>query len=428
MNKVVLVLGEKSENEFIERYGDSILFAVVFDHLNDGMVLNDHIQYKSVDNLLQIDKNTPIVIGGFSSFYAIRHQLNEMALFNCYSIPEYEAIFIYEQRRDKNIFLLLTPDYGNIGDQAIAYAEVELIRKIMPDYNLIEIDLGIFRRVRHYLKKLILDGDIIYITGGGFLGSLWVDGGEYLVREIIENFPNNEIVIFPQSLYFEHNLQGTLEKDKTISAYNRHNKLKMLMREHYSYRLAKAIFADSIMIYEIPDVVLSLNRIVEDYPFQKNKKLVAVGLKTDKESLLQESEKTKFKEDLSDNGYSVKEFSTQKRQRIIPKNRKCEVINKLCEIQGYDLVITDCLHGMIFCAIVGTPCIALDQISHKVRGEYKWISELPHIEFVEDIINIDNSMIEKMIKIHSQSRFNYTQHEELLKKILRDDLNNEVYD
>ena len=79
--------------------------------------------------------------------------------------------------------------------------------------------------------------------------------------------------------------------------------------------------------------------------------------------------------------------------------------NKLDEISGYDLVITDCLHGMLFCAITGTPCIAVDQISHKVRGEYKWISELPFIYFAERIDDISDILLDKLVNSDKTKRF-----------------------
>lgn len=61
------------------------------------------------------------------------------------------------------------------------------------------------------------------------------------------------------------------------------------------------------------------------------------------------------------------------------------------------MVITDRLHGMIFAAITGTPCIAFDNISKKVSGVYKWIESLEYIkvvnsfeEFVDAYNYIDN--------------------------------------
>lgn len=34
---------------------------------------------------------------------------------------------------------------------------------------------------------------------------------------------------------------------------------------------------------------------------------------------------------------------------------------------------------MLFSAVTGTPCLALDNVSHKVRDGYAWIQDLPYI-------------------------------------------------
>ena len=49
-----------------------------------------------------------------------------------------------------------------------------------------------------------------------------------------------------------------------------------------------------------------------------------------------------------------------------------------------ELVVTDRLHGMIFCAITGTPCVVLNSKSPKVLGCYAWIKDLPYIRFCDD--------------------------------------------
>ena len=47
--------------------------------------------------------------------------------------------------------------------------------------------------------------------------------------------------------------------------------------------------------------------------------------------------------------------------------------------------VTDRLHGMIFSVVTGTPCIALDNVSGKVRGVHAWIEDLPTLRFAHDL-------------------------------------------
>ena len=53
------------------------------------------------------------------------------------------------------------------------------------------------------------------------------------------------------------------------------------------------------------------------------------------------------------------------------------------EFCGAELLITDRLHGMVFAALTGTPCIVFSNYNHKVKGTYEWIKYLPYIRYVE---------------------------------------------
>ena len=59
-------------------------------------------------------------------------------------------------------------------------------------------------------------------------------------------------------------------------------------------------------------------------------------------------------------------------------------------------MITDRLHGMVFSAITGTPCIAMDNVSHKVYGAYQWLSYLPYLRFCRSIDEVRGTAEELM--------------------------------
>ena len=50
-----------------------------------------------------------------------------------------------------------------------------------------------------------------------------------------------------------------------------------------------------------------------------------------------------------------------------------------------ELVVTDRLHGMIFCALEGIPCIALDNSYQKVLGAYKWLESLDYVQYITNV-------------------------------------------
>ncbi len=69
--------------------------------------------------------------------------------------------------------------------------------------------------------------------------------------------------------------------------------------------------------------------------------------------------------------------------------REFETERKFDEFRRARLVITDRLHGMIFAAITGTPCIALNNSSGKVEGVWSlWLQHLDYVKFVQDATEI----------------------------------------
>lgn len=56
----------------------------------------------------------------------------------------------------------------------------------------------------------------------------------------------------------------------------------------------------------------------------------------------------------------------------------------LNDYRSAKIVITDRLHGMIFAAITGTPCIVLPNANHKISATYNtWLKQSNYIIFLE---------------------------------------------
>lgn len=78
------------------------------------------------------------------------------------------------------------------------------------------------------------------------------------------------------------------------------------------------------------------------------------------------------------------------------------------------------VHGMIFCAITGTPCIVIDSKSSKVRGCYKWIRNLDYIRFADNVSQIVNEYYEIPKSIHKYDKSHLEHYyQELSDDILR---------
>ena len=67
-----------------------------------------------------------------------------------------------------------------------------------------EIASDLYRECHRQIRLFFRSKDVLIITGGGFLGSLWMDGGEEHVRDIMKEYSEHQIIIFPQSIFFEN--------------------------------------------------------------------------------------------------------------------------------------------------------------------------------------------------------------------------------
>ena len=283
----------------------------------------------------------------------------------------------------KCIYFISTPTHGNLGDHAIVYAQYLLMKEIGAEKCVVEITRWQYERNREKLTKIIRPGDIIIIDGGGNIGTLWLEE-EYKMRDIIRRFPKNPIFIFPQTAFFSDDVAGRRELKQSISVYCAHPDLTIFCRDQATFHLISTHFPQVKAVFT-PDMVLSISG--QQPP--KSRTGVLFCIRKDPERTSSETLLLKLKRKLSDAGQTVRETSTLVPRNVHRKDRISELENKWAEFSGARLIVTDRLHGMIFSAITGTPCVALDNISHKVRSGYQWLQHLPYIKFCENDTEIE---------------------------------------
>ncbi|MGG3573587.1 polysaccharide pyruvyl transferase family protein [Bacillus gobiensis] len=294
----------------------------------------------------------------------------------------------------RKVFLFGSPSYTNIGDQAIAYAEEKFIRNHFPYYEYIEImdyatDEGI-----EFVKKIIKENDIVCFTGGGNLGSLYLDIEEDR-RKVISAFKDYKTISFPQSVHFEDTEEGRLEKKKSQDSYHQNPNLTLVARESQTLDRLKETF-DSNVIYT-PDMVLSL--MIKPRNIQRDGVLFV--LREDKEKVTDED----FVSELmrwAGKTTSVKRTDTVLRDidTIDYKEREKYFLKMLDRIGSSKLVITDRLHAMIFSIITKTPCLVFGNSYGKAKYSYRdWLEELNFIEYTDeqDIDELER-MIDRLLK------------------------------
>lgn len=279
----------------------------------------------------------------------------------------------------KTVFLIMTPEHGNLGDHAIAQAEVDLLATMGVDY--VEITGWQLEELRRNRLLGMMNGYPILLQGGGYLGTLWF-GSEQCLREVILKNPRSQIVLLPNTIYYEDSPWGKAEFERSVEIYNRHRKLLIFARERTSYGIMADVYRN---VKLVPDVVLSLNHTNVDV----ERKGCLICLRSDCEktmtadqyNLVLKQAEGLFGNDIIHTDMVVK-------RKISPAERKQALLDKFRQFSAAELVVTDRLHGMIFCAITGTPCVVLDSKSPKVRGCYEWIKDLPYIRFADSVSHI----------------------------------------
>ena len=298
--------------------------------------------------------------------------------------PSYLALCLrYMRFNSRQIVIIIgTPLHSNIGDLAITLAEQKFIDSYMSNdnYRTVKIPLRIFNIIHRKVSRIISSDDVLVGLGGGNMGDQYIIEEECR-RKIIASYPNNKIIIFPQTIHFSNTKNGQTELRKTKKIYSRHTNLVIVARENNSYEQMIGYFPNNKILLT-PDIVLSMNESDRHY----NRYGVLVCMRNDIEGKLKSGEKNiidKISLSLSDD---VRYTDTISKKKLIIIRRKNSIVyNKLSEFQQAKLVITDRLHGMVFSAITGTPCVAFSNYNHKVLGTYKWISKLPYIKFCDNV-------------------------------------------
>lgn len=274
------------------------------------------------------------------------------------------------------IFMIGTPVHGNLGDHAIAIAEEHFIGEVLPKWNYIEVEMPFYKSCKKRIRKIIHPDDLIIISGGGWMGNQWFHN-ERIIREIVQTYQDNEVVIFPQTIYYEPSKRMKKQIEEAKRIYSSHKKLLMCLRDETSFQFAQEHGYERC-IY-VPDIALFEKRDSFGLPRSN----ILLCKRADCEKCVTDETWAEIEAFLKGKDERYKETTTVI-GKVSLQNRRTAFDKKLLEFSRARLVITDRLHAMIFAAITGTPCVAFDNTSKKVSGVYFWLQELPYIRCVKD--------------------------------------------
>lgn len=292
----------------------------------------------------------------------------------------------------QKVYLLGTPEYHNLGDHAIAYAEEQFVKKYLPGKEIVMISEDYLMQNWGILTDRIKKEDILLLQGGGNMGSEYMEQ-EYIRSKVITAFPHNHIVIMPQTIYFKKSNESGRLMDKMIQCYSQHRNLTLVAREEISYSIMKSRFRKNKILL-CPDIVMSLphEKIAGTAVAENVREGALLVLRSDSEGVLTIAQLMNIKKLCIQYFGSARMTETSISYAVTEEKREEELQKKWKDFLSARIVITDRLHGMIFAAITGTPCVVLTNYNHKLSGSYQWLEPLHYIrycnktEFLQEIL------------------------------------------
>ncbi len=145
---------------------------------------------------------------------------------------------------DSDYVYLDVPGHFNVGDNFIAMGALTLLKDIpyQCDY---------FCTLANFNPKRIHNHHIIILHGGGNFGDLYPGANEFR-NNIVCTFPNNKIIIFPQTITYRDEQQA----DNDAQIFANHKNLHICARDQQSYDFLQRKFRNHI--YLLPDTAVGL--------------------------------------------------------------------------------------------------------------------------------------------------------------------------
>lgn len=278
-----------------------------------------------------------------------------------------------------NFWFLLEQGHNNIGDIAIGIAEKRFFDKYFPAAEKHFIYEAVFARYQRKICHQIQPGDVIILRGGGSIGN--TVRHEQHREEIIRKFKRHLIISMPQTMCFADTKKGEREKARAAKIYSKNKNLLLIAREEKSYFDMKKTFPGTNILLT-PDIVMTMDFHLP----QLSRNGILLCFRSDWEKNLSVESIQRIEQACHALTNAIQYTDMYAGDEFIPLEKRNEVFfEKINQFKRSSLVITDRLHGMVFSAISGTPCVALSNYNHKVRETYKWLKRFPYIHFCNTV-------------------------------------------
>lgn len=293
----------------------------------------------------------------------------------------------------KRIYLLCEPKHANLGDQAQFVCIMRWLAENYPEYKVISVgdmfkafDYDIKSRIKSFflvlkffwLKLTVRSSDLFV----GHSGYFFVDHhtGWMTFAFFMRYFPNNKMVILPQTV----NFYSPVAKQMASRAFGSKKNLTLLCRDEVSYNNAKLLFGDTKLIL-YPDIVTSL---IGTMKFDVQREGVLLCARNDVEAFYSKQELTQFIARFNCARKEVTDTTIGVPREEMLKNREKLILDAIKYFASFKVVVTDRYHGTIFSAIASTPVVVINSADHKLSSGVKWFPKEvfgDYVQFAKDL-------------------------------------------
>ncbi len=293
-------------------------------------------------------------------------------------------------RMNANCVLLNTPDHINIGDQLIWQGEMDFLDSlnIQPSYITSHFNFD----WRDFSKDTL-----ILLHGGGNFGDVWEGHNDFRIK-VVENYQDNRILIFPQSV--EYNDEKLIVLD--AKRYAVHKNVTICARDQFSYNLLSKFFENEILL--VPDMAFCMKLEKPNRGF-KNRNLLLKRVDREISSSFDYSSYSGFElRDWPSFDNTLFNFSHRVWEKLnrlwarnllskktknttfglgVLRNKEWLIEKGIYFISSYDLVVSTRLHGHILALLLGVPTIMIDNSYGKNKRFYQtWLKDIPESQLV----------------------------------------------
>lgn len=302
---------------------------------------------------------------------------------------------------DNDYVYLELPYYSNIGDSLIWQGTEDYLKSI-PFKCLYRCSSTTFE------YKPLNSDVVILLQGGGNFGDLYYHINIFR-NKIIETYPNNRIIILPQTVYYK----GFKGVQRDLKILRKHTNLYICARDKYSYNFLKRFnFSQNILL--LPDMAFCIEPSTLRQHTVPSAEKTLVFKRVDKEK----TDLTVFEQTFGNNcDYSdwplYEQFDERfEKLKVCMKEKRYEEANKYAIstylplrvadgirfISQYSTVFSNRLHGAILSILLEKEVTIIDNSYGKNAQFYDtWLKDVPtvHLQRVKHRFNLKRKV--KMI-------------------------------